>query len=95
MGNMPHQWLTEAEFKNKYNNYTKLICNNPSWRIMGGVLRKRRMACDLSLREFAKLAGWTPSYTSEVETGLRSSTDKEVLKKYSYILNNTSNGCRQ
>jgi transcriptional regulator with XRE-family HTH domain len=58
------------------------MANTPLNKSLGDVLRKARVARNLSLREFAKRVGITPSYLSDIENDRRVPAE-EVLRALS------------
>jgi transcriptional regulator with XRE-family HTH domain len=61
------------------------MANTDDSKTLGTVIRDARVKSDRSLREFAKLAGITPSYQSDIENDRRIPAE-EVLKKTADLL---------
>jgi transcriptional regulator with XRE-family HTH domain len=62
------------------------MANEHTGKTLGQVIRDARVAADMSLREFAKKVGITPSYQSDIENDRRIPAE-EVLKKIAGLLN--------
>lgn len=61
------------------------MANTDDSKTLGTVIRDARVKSDRSLREFAKLAGITPSYQSDIENDRRVPAE-EILKKTAELL---------
>lgn len=66
-GDGTHEWLTSEEFRQRYPN-AELNAPRP-YAEKNRPLKEKRIVCDMSLRETAKLMGVTASHLSSIETG--------------------------
>jgi transcriptional regulator with XRE-family HTH domain len=62
------------------------MANEHEGKTLGQVIRDARVAAEMSLREFARRMGITPSYQSDIENDRRVPAE-DVLKKTAGLLN--------
>ncbi|MFB9726867.1 helix-turn-helix transcriptional regulator [Haloechinothrix salitolerans] len=53
---------------------------------LGSYLRTQREACDMTIRQVARLSGIQPSYIAELEAGKKANPSAEILQKIASVL---------
>jgi len=75
-GNMPHECLTDDEFKERYPELHDSINQPRPWEYMGNALSRERRCAGITIRELAKRLNMTMTDLSAIETGRVEPTNK-------------------
>lgn len=74
-----HEWLTQRQFEKKYPEVAKMVSN--PYAEQGGELHRKRIECNMTVREMAKLTNCTASYLCDVELG-RTLAPMDLVEEY-------------